>query len=38
MRKVHFASVNDEITERVLKDLDSIKLRLLKFRKTNDEK
>ena len=34
MREVESAAVDDETTEQVLKDLDSIKLRLMKFRKT----
>lgn len=38
MREVDSSLVDDETTEQVLKDLDSIKLRLLKFRKVNDEK
>lgn len=33
MREVDSALVDDETTEQVLKDLDSIKLRLMKFRK-----
>ena len=36
MREVDSAAVDDETTEQVLKDLDSIKLRLMKFRKTED--
>ena len=34
MREVDSSAVDDETTEQVLKDLDSIKLRLMKFRKT----
>ena len=34
MREVDSAAVEDETTEQVLKDLDSVKLRLMKFRKT----
>lgn len=36
MREVDSAAVDDETTEQVLKDLDSIKLRLMKFRKSED--
>ncbi len=38
MREVDSIVVDDETTEQVLKDLDSIKLRLFKFRNVNDEK
>jgi len=34
MREVDSSLIDDETTEQVLKDLDSIKLRLMKFRKT----
>ena len=37
MREVDSAVIDDETTEHVLKDLDSIKLRLLKFKKTENE-
>ena len=36
MREVDSAAVDDDTTEQVLKDLDSIKLRLMKFRKTEE--
>ena len=37
MREVDSSVVDDETTEQVLKDLDSVKLRLMKFRKQSDE-
>ncbi len=36
MREVDSAAVDDETTEQILKDLDSIKLKLLNFRKTEE--
>jgi len=36
MREVDSSAVDDETTEQVLKELDSIKLRLMKFRKSED--
>jgi len=36
MREVDSAVIDDETTEQILKDLDSIKLRLMKFRKTEN--
>lgn len=36
MREVDSSMVDDETIEQVLKELDSVKLRLLKFRKTED--
>lgn len=38
MREVDSSLIDDGTTEQVLKDLDSIKLRLMKFRKVNNEK
>lgn len=37
MREVDSSLVENETTEQVLKDLDSVKLRLLKFRKTGEK-
>ncbi len=37
MREVDSSLVDDETTEQILKDLDSVKLRLLKFRKTEPD-
>lgn len=37
MREVDSSQVDDETTEQILKDLDSIKLRLMKFRKIETE-
>lgn len=37
MREVDSSLVDDETTEQVLKDLDSVKLRLLKFRKVSED-
>lgn len=36
MREVDSSLIDDETTEQVLKDLDSIKLRLMKYRKTEE--
>lgn len=38
MREVDSSLVDDETTEQMLKDLDSIKLRLLKYRKISDNR
>jgi hypothetical protein len=38
MREVDSSIIDDETTEQVLKDLDSIKLRSVQFRKVDDEK
>lgn len=37
MREVDSSLVNEETTEQILRDVDSIKLRLLKFRKVSNE-